>query len=137
MGATEQRWVAQLASFDFEVKYRAGKENINADALSRFPVTVVPSTGAQSPTLAVNRVGVAASMDHDEMLECEDEDWGALQDGDGDSQPVKRYVESTYWPQKLERKALPAKTQQLLHHCKRLCLQNGVLCRQAVDPLHS
>lgn len=37
LGATEQHWVAQLASFDFEVKYRAGKENTNDDALSRFP----------------------------------------------------------------------------------------------------
>lgn len=37
LGAVEQRWVAQLASFDFEVKYRAGRENTNEDALSRFP----------------------------------------------------------------------------------------------------
>lgn len=31
----EQCWVTQVASFDFEVKYRAGKKNANA--LSRFP----------------------------------------------------------------------------------------------------
>lgn len=35
LGATEQRWAAQLASFDFEIKYRSGKVNRNADALSR------------------------------------------------------------------------------------------------------
>ena len=29
------RWVAQLAQFDFSVKYRSGKSNANADALSR------------------------------------------------------------------------------------------------------
>ena len=40
LGATEQRWVAQLAAFDYEVKYRSGKENANADALSRVPVGV-------------------------------------------------------------------------------------------------
>lgn len=34
-GATEQRWVAQLAAFDFEVKYRSGRSNKNVDALSR------------------------------------------------------------------------------------------------------
>ena len=33
--ATEQRWVAELASFNFEIKYRSGQHNLNADALSR------------------------------------------------------------------------------------------------------
>lgn len=36
-------------------------------------------------------------------------------------------MERGYWPERLERKSLPAKTQQLLHHRKRLC-------RKAVDP---
>ncbi len=35
LGATEQRWAAQLALFDFEIKYRSGRSNRNADALSR------------------------------------------------------------------------------------------------------
>lgn len=33
--ATEQRWVADLASFNFTIKYRSGQQNLNADALSR------------------------------------------------------------------------------------------------------
>lgn len=35
LGAVEHRWAAQLASFDFELKYRSGRLNRNADALSR------------------------------------------------------------------------------------------------------
>lgn len=35
LGATEQRWVAQLAVFDFSVQYRPGHVNGNADSLSR------------------------------------------------------------------------------------------------------
>ncbi len=35
LGAIEQRWVAQLSVFNFEVKYRPGKSNAAADALSR------------------------------------------------------------------------------------------------------
>lgn len=31
----EQQWAAQLVSFDFEIKYRSGQSNCNADALSR------------------------------------------------------------------------------------------------------
>ena len=36
-GAVEQRWLADMAPFDFTVEYRSGKENKNADALSRHP----------------------------------------------------------------------------------------------------
>lgn len=55
LGATKQRWTAQVAAFDFELKYRSGRSNRNADALSRqqplgpldlkamLPGTVVPS----------------------------------------------------------------------------------------------
>lgn len=37
LGAVEQRWVAELVAFDFEVKYRPGATNKNTDALSRHP----------------------------------------------------------------------------------------------------
>ena len=35
LGAVEQRWASELAVFDFEIKYRPGPANRNADALSR------------------------------------------------------------------------------------------------------
>ena len=37
LGATEQRWVGELEVFDFSTVYRCGKNNANADALSRCP----------------------------------------------------------------------------------------------------
>ncbi|KAL7834382.1 hypothetical protein SRHO_G00286290 [Serrasalmus rhombeus] len=56
LGALEQRWAAQLASFDFEIKYRSGRHNQNADALSRqFPLEPtcpeVLTQGTAIPTL--------------------------------------------------------------------------------------
>ena len=35
LGAVEQRWVADLAQFDFQIVYRQGSQNAGADALSR------------------------------------------------------------------------------------------------------
>ena len=36
LDATTQRWIADLASFQFTINYRSGKSNIDADALSRI-----------------------------------------------------------------------------------------------------
>jgi len=36
LDAIGQRWVSQLSAFDFEVQYRRGRDNANADALSRM-----------------------------------------------------------------------------------------------------
>ena len=37
LGAAQIHWLSDLALFDFEIKYRAGKSNQAADALSRHP----------------------------------------------------------------------------------------------------
>ena len=38
LNATGHRWVAELADFDFDIKYRPGKANADADTLSRMPM---------------------------------------------------------------------------------------------------
>ena len=37
LGAVESRWLGDLHRFHFDVKYRPGRENANADGLSRRP----------------------------------------------------------------------------------------------------
>ncbi|GFS12764.1 Pol polyprotein [Elysia marginata] len=37
LGATEQRWQGEIAAFDFDIVYRPGKHNANADTFSRYP----------------------------------------------------------------------------------------------------
>lgn len=40
LNATAQRWVAELADFQFVIKYRPGKANRDADGLSRMPLDI-------------------------------------------------------------------------------------------------
>ena len=37
LDATGQRWVANLANYNFSIRYKSGKLNVDADALSRNP----------------------------------------------------------------------------------------------------
>ena len=52
LGATELRWAAQLASFDFSLKYRFGRTNKNADSLNRRPET----DGEERPKFIISSV---------------------------------------------------------------------------------
>lgn len=40
LNATGFRWVAELADFHFTIRYRPGRENVDADSLSRMPVDI-------------------------------------------------------------------------------------------------
>lgn len=40
LNATGHRWVAQLADFNFTIKYCPGKSNADADGLSRMPLDI-------------------------------------------------------------------------------------------------
>ena len=59
LDATGQRWIANLANYNFQIFYRSGKSNIDADALSRIPWEVVQTdheqTGPIVKSLMLNR----------------------------------------------------------------------------------
>lgn len=40
-GSRLVRWRLKLAEYDYEIKYKAGKNNTNADALSRAPINII------------------------------------------------------------------------------------------------
>lgn len=129
LGATEQRWVSQLAAYDFEVKYRPGRENTNADALSRTPLQPLPTELAKVCLLSLEpsaSADVAALLPHEE--------WKKVQQEDGNLQRLIRYVFSNSTPQLSERKALPAAIKLLLRQRNRLIIRDGVLYRRLNHP---
>ncbi|KAL7833117.1 hypothetical protein SRHO_G00301350 [Serrasalmus rhombeus] len=51
LDATGQRWVAQISMFDFDIQYRQGGCNTNADGLSRMPASEVAEALQTCPQL--------------------------------------------------------------------------------------
>lgn len=60
LNATGSRWVAELADFNFTIKYRPGKENIDADTLSRMPVDVEKLMSECTEEMSYDAVGATA-----------------------------------------------------------------------------
>ena len=56
------RWVGELADFNFEIKYRPGKVNINADSLSRIPVDFERFMDSCSETVSNPEFNAAVSQ---------------------------------------------------------------------------
>ena len=47
LDATGQRWITNLANYNFKIHYRSGKSNIDADALSQIPWEVIQADHVQ------------------------------------------------------------------------------------------
>lgn len=131
LGAVEQRWVAQLASFDYQIKYSAGRENVNADALSRFPVNISPGDGYDVAQLTATSEAIQGQPTPGLCLE---EQWKVLQDADVDIKSVARYVAEKSRPFGPIRWKMPVKAQKLLQQWDKLHMVEGVLCRRVKDP---
>lgn len=56
LNAVGHRWVGQLADFHFDIKYRPGKVNIDADVLSRCPLDIERFMGECSEELSEEAV---------------------------------------------------------------------------------
>ena len=140
LGALEQRWVAQLASFDFEIRYRSGKSNTNADALSRLypPRTVdlemiIP--GMQLPQPLKQALQVRGPAAYQAAIQALPQhlpaDIGELQRTDPVTQEVLVFWQQKRYPNHEERKQLSPSASVLLKQWERLKELAGVLYRQA------
>ncbi len=140
LGATEQRWAAQLAAFDFEIKYRSGKSNRNADALSRrhppdcsvvegwLPGTAVPHAMQQAGGVEVVSQVVQALISvlpsHSVV------DLSSLQQADSVIWEVLPFWKRKVFPSVEERKRLSKSSLILLRQWNRFVDRAGVLYRR-------
>ena len=143
LGAVEQRWAAQLAAFDFEIKYRAGRSNQNADALSRLPACsntlrdlVLPSTAVPEAIQgAVGHVSVSAVQGLVSVFpRYTPVELGTLQRADPLLESVCGFWRRQVRPTSVERRALPEGALALLKQWDRLVEKDGVVYRQGYRP---
>ena len=143
LGATEQRWAAQLASFDFELKYRSGRSNRNADALSRQHspgpsdmAAMLPGTPIPEPLQQALKVSKAVITQATVTVlpEKTPDDIRTLQQADPVIQEVQRYWEQGRRPSYMERQQLASPALILLRQWGRLAKRGDILYRQTFRP---
>ena len=71
LDATGQRWASALGQFNFDIIYRSGLKNTDADSMSRYPGQEVPKEGIQLEDKAVKAIcGSATLSPYIEVLPC-------------------------------------------------------------------
>lgn len=138
-GAIEQRWLGQLASFDYEVKYRSGRSNKNADALSRLhlpdtqtieaitPGTTLPQPlqqVLQSGLTKVTQLAISALPAHTPA------EIAIFQQADSTIQEALVFWRRGERPSPQERKQVSPQTLALLKQWDRLVEWDGVVYRK-------
>uniref|UniRef100_A0A8C5GH97 Gypsy retrotransposon integrase-like protein 1 n=1 Tax=Gouania willdenowi TaxID=441366 RepID=A0A8C5GH97_GOUWI len=137
LGATEQRWAAQLASFEFTIRYRSGRTNGNADALSRWPAsetleqylpgTAIPPTLPRpvpfNSVLQATQAAISAFPSHSA------EELMALQQADTVLGTFLTFWRNQRRPDRADRANLSPQVLELCRQWDRLQEMNGVLYR--------
>lgn len=155
LGAVEQRWVAQLAEFHFEVHYKPGRSNQNADVLSRLPVTTEPEIeDAGKDFLVIREEEVRATLwpaPKEQLKElgrvqarqatggnrvC-GYSWNEIRDlqmQDQDLGPLLEAVKKGSRPNRQQLQDMSLVQRKVCGQWERLGIRQGVLVRQLQDP---
>lgn len=124
LGATEQRWAAQLANYSYEIRYRPGTKNQNADILSRLPGE---TTGA---IVQATRSTAPWAMGQSSELEL----WRERQMGDPDFRLLHAWITEGEPPAPIDRSVLSPQLRCLLREWAHLELCEGILVRHVTEP---
>ena len=154
LNAVGLRWVNELADFDFSIKYQPGKENTDADYLSRRPldikqlkkkctesvdrrvmeaVTLSIRVAATDPTVnrvAVEQLDLVNLRPGDPIQPVSIEELRAKQQGDEMISPVYTAVLSGVRPSKSEWREMSHQAKILMKSYRKLFIRDGVLMRR-------
>ena len=142
LGAYEQKWASQLAEFDFEIKYRPGKQNVNADVLSRLPSdilceciqgSIIPPEikSAQNSIIFIESSDVSfvntfPTYSMEELAE--------MQSKDKSISVCKVFIETNTVPKASFARRQSKSVQILIRQLKHITVKDGVLYREIMDP---
>ena len=149
LNATGQRWVNQLANFNFSIKYHAGKTHVDADYMSRHPLDELKAVEAKADTKVkaedVDIVFSDSCRSPAEVL-CLDVDLLSVEEPTGlrllpaeimAQQQVDEVIKPIYdivcgggVVEKTVRKQLSKDSNILLKQLSKLSVENGVLVRK-------
>ena len=139
LDTTRQWWVASLANYDFTIQYRSGKQNTEADALSRIKwqheddvqVRAILARGSNADTtipLGINSNNVHCSNTQvNSTPKLTQEDWIEEQSNDGDIGPVVELVQQGKHLQYTCKEGDPSGMRVLLKYKQDLFIRNGLL----------
>jgi transposase InsO family protein len=157
--AVEQRWVSELASFRFSIKYRPGRLNGSADGLSRRPnteyysldeeevtdalgVTIIPMDLQQKlleavtlvQSASVNQLDIGSIPDAVTLPGLSRQELIEKQKLDPEIREVWKIMDEGRQPTVREKRATPAGVRGFLKQWKRLKESEGLLYRVVRDP---
>ena len=152
LDATGQRWIAELANYDFSIQYRSGKHNIDADALSRIPRAIQDQERGEDQHIPpdvvkaicesrVNTPAIISTMCltaeptqlmniSSSPLFCRKQDIVSAQSQDSDLQPFLLYLKDGTKPQKSK---LNAEQLVLFRVLDSLMLRDNILFRRRIN----
>lgn len=155
LNAVGHRWVGELADFRFDVKYRPGKSNIDADTLSRLPLDI--EKYEMTCTEELSNEAVRATWDGSQAAERKDVAWVAalntsapdstqqshrplqaishkdLVEAQREDPAINKVIELKESNTKLTdevRKTVSGATRKLFHEWSRLYIDNDLLYRK-------
>ncbi|KAL1259054.1 hypothetical protein QQF64_009631 [Cirrhinus molitorella] len=144
LGATEQRWAAQLAAFNFQLRCRLGKSNRNADALSHqnFPEEgplggLTPGTAVPALLQQVEEARLVVEVQQSVITTLPGPsgvDFGLLQTGDPVISELMPFWKRKARPRMEEQQRLPMEALKLLRQWDRFVERHGILYRRVHCP---